>query len=95
MKLADEQKKQLTDKELEILKRVEAATEGPWYWWMSEEPPFDLGTKAEIPDPTRIGISVSTMPNAEFVASAPDDIMLLLATVADLRTEIAALQVGR
>lgn len=39
------------------------ATEGPWHWWMSEEPPFDIGNEEEV----SIGISTQNGADAALI----------------------------
>lgn len=45
---------------------ADKATPGPWYWWMSEEPPFDLGSR----DNVNIGVHVERGLDAEFVCAS-------------------------
>ena len=82
----------MTDEELDaIRKRCEAATPGPWYWWMSERPPFALGNDQDV----NIGVEVAKIPDAEFVAAARADIPALLAEVDRLRAELVALEMAK
>jgi hypothetical protein len=71
----------------EIEDRLRRATPGPWYWWMSEHPPWDLGSKAQHPK-SSMGISVSSsISDAEFVASSWEDIAFLLSALRDAEAQ--------
>ena len=61
----------------ELRRLEEAATEGPWYWCMSENPPFQLGNE----DEPQIGIAVENTVNASFIATSRNHFRQLLDVV--------------
>lgn len=92
----------MTDAEREAIKaRVDAATPGPWYWWMGERTslakPLDIasdawGQEQIAASKARYLARAYLMPDAEFIARAREDIPALLADVATIEADNAELR---
>ena len=71
-----------------IEQRLAAIPASPWQWWMSEEPPFEVGNATE----PHLGLRADTIMLAEFAASARQDIPALIREVRSLREFAASVQ---
>lgn len=81
----------LTDDEIAALEALEqAATAGPWRWWMSEEPPFQFCSYATGTATVAIGVQAMTIADAELIAEARNLLPRLLSGYRELERNLKA-----